>query len=934
MNKTLVKVKGLKRKFGNDFALNGLDFTLGEKGLVGILGHSGSGKTTLLGILSGLDVGYSGSVKVFGKEVKKLAEKKRSHMRLHQMGYVFQDYRLLELETAFANVYASLQAIYSAKREDLKQKTLDLLSFVGLKKRAKQRVNTLSGGEKQRVALARALASDPKILLADEPTGALDETSAAKVFSYLRGIAKKRLVLLITHDEESARQYCDRLIHLQDGKIVKQEDVYQGETTESIPKSLRLKQRKSRGSLSSGFCFAHGLSLMKAKPFRTLLSQGALTLGLSALGIVTYVASSIETEIQSAFSTLVPASTIVMTPRDENNVTIGNIYAGTLEDAAFLVDEYPDSIADFGTCLALDYENWFCDDNFFSYTSGASFHVLPGFSARHINDYLWYTPGRGEVVYPRAVTNMKKDEVILGLPYQTMFQTCLAFHIERTYQSLGDYLLRNRWQIVLHASHIEWGFEDEQLFDVVGVIATSSPLVYHEDHRWNRKVFLDSMGFRSSQVEEVASPQYVLEIPYIQLACDLEEFRKLCRKEEEMDRFLFEHVSDAYHPFLCKEGERSNLPRLFLYSCDKGGVRWSDIEAIRGRFGGILGHNIVSSGGYYASTFGVMNGFLSKAFFGDDLDRLHEIGEIYSDLPLDESGLTMTLPDHVLDASYLAVGEKSIRISSDVSSLTSGRPSEGLEECLLNASLYEAWGCPEEIHFVLEISQEEKGNFLHRDFRYMSLKVVGTVEEEFATVYVISNWTADAPFALLDMSPFVLEPSGVQFFLDSTADSSTLIKTLNKEFPRYVFVDPSLEVGSSVSSTLGYIDAVLYGFSGIALLLSSLLFSITLMLSLGETMHEGRLFFALGFPRSSLSRLFFCQSLLFVFIALGGSSLLVLGAQFAVKFYLSSAFGSGIRGGISYLPFLLVFGVAIAFVIACRIGLSIYARRSEIGQRA
>ena len=563
----------------------------------------------------------------------------------------------------------------------------------------------------------------------------------------------------------------------------------------------------------------------------------------------------------------------------------------------------------------MDYENWFIDDNYFSYQAGASYQILPGFTVRHINDYLWYSPGGKEIVYPRAATNMRTDQVILGLPYAAMFSTCLSFHIQRTYQALGDYISSQGWDIILHASHIDWGFEDEELFEVIGVIQTDVPLLFHSDHHWNTKILLDHMKFRSSQTEEVISPQYVMEIPYLELSCELEDFRKLCRKEEEMSRFIFEHVNSSYHPSFCVPGKRCEQNRLFLYSCDKSGALWSDIERIQNESPLIEGRNIISSGGYYAPSSAVMNGFLGKAFLGCDEEKLFEVSETFADLPLDQAELAMSLPSNVMDASYLAMGDSALRISAAKPALTSGREPEGLEECVLSETLYSRLGQPEIVFFALEISHEEIGDRYHREFRTVPIKVVGVAKEDFATMFVISDWTSDAPFALFDMSPFLLEPTGAMFFAEKGSDTAALVERLNREYPRYRFVDPSLEIGSSIASTLDYISVVLYAFSAIALVMSGLLFVITMALSLGESSHEGRLFFALGLPRTTLLRLSFSQCVLLIGLGLVASCLLTLGAELGVKFYLGSTFGSGIRGSLSPFPFLWIAIAASSFLI-------------------
>ncbi|MBP5216558.1 MAG: ATP-binding cassette domain-containing protein, partial [Bacilli bacterium] len=186
--KEVVRLERLGRRFGKQEVLRKVDLLLPKKGLIAILGESGSGKSTLLNILSGLDIGYEGKVTILGKDYRKMDEAERLEFRLRHIGYLFQSFNLLELETVLTNVVFPLNAVSLEEPKIKKRRAIDLISYVGLKGKQTRNVATLSGGEKQRVALARALINDPKILLCDEPTGALDEANGQAVFALLQKV--------------------------------------------------------------------------------------------------------------------------------------------------------------------------------------------------------------------------------------------------------------------------------------------------------------------------------------------------------------------------------------------------------------------------------------------------------------------------------------------------------------------------------------------------------------------------------------------------------------------------------------------------------------------------------------------------------------------------------------------------------------------------
>lgn len=199
-------------------ALYNVSFTVSDGELVAVIGKSGAGKSTLLNIVACLDTPTSGSVILDGEEISSASEKKRAAVRMNKLGIVTQTPLLVEEISAVENVKLPL-VLKKLKMSECNQKAANLLKSVGLEGKIEQTVKTLSGGEKQRVSIARALASDPKIILADEPTGNLDIENASAVFNILKNVAKLGItVIVVTHDADIAGM-CDRILELSDGKL-------------------------------------------------------------------------------------------------------------------------------------------------------------------------------------------------------------------------------------------------------------------------------------------------------------------------------------------------------------------------------------------------------------------------------------------------------------------------------------------------------------------------------------------------------------------------------------------------------------------------------------------------------------------------------------------------------------------------------------------
>ncbi len=199
-------------------ALNDINIDLGNKGLVFIIGKSGSGKSTLLNILGGLDSKTSGKIYIDNKDIDSFREKDYDSYRNTYIGFIFQDFNLLEEYNVFDNVMLSAKLL--RKKVD-KEEILNLLERLGLKGLEYRNINELSGGQKQRVGIARALIKNPKVILADEPTGNLDSHSSLETFKLLKEISKEKLVVVVSHDLENANTYADKILELQDGNAIR-----------------------------------------------------------------------------------------------------------------------------------------------------------------------------------------------------------------------------------------------------------------------------------------------------------------------------------------------------------------------------------------------------------------------------------------------------------------------------------------------------------------------------------------------------------------------------------------------------------------------------------------------------------------------------------------------------------------------------------------
>ena len=218
--KGIKKVYDINKKHGIKVkALEDVSLDFSSKGLVAVVGRSGSGKTTLLNILGGIDKPTSGEIIYNGQSFKDYKEADFDLYRNHDVSFIFQDYNLLNDYSVIENIKIAC-CLQGKSGEESAAKAEKALTAVGLEDLARRKISSLSGGQQQRVAIARAIAKDSAIVLCDEPTGNLDSATASEIFELLKQTAHERLVIVVTHDRESADKYADRLIVLRDGKII------------------------------------------------------------------------------------------------------------------------------------------------------------------------------------------------------------------------------------------------------------------------------------------------------------------------------------------------------------------------------------------------------------------------------------------------------------------------------------------------------------------------------------------------------------------------------------------------------------------------------------------------------------------------------------------------------------------------------------------
>lgn len=290
----MLQIKDIHKEYrtGNlvQRALDGVSLSLRDNEFVAILGPSGSGKTTLLNIIGGLDRYDSGDLIINGISTKKYKDRDWDSYRNHTIGFVFQSYNLIPHQTVLANVELAL-TISGVSKSERRRRAKEVLEKVGLGAQIHKKPSQMSGGQMQRVAIARALVNDPEILLADEPTGALDSETSVQVMDLLQEVAKERLVVMVTHNPELAQLYATRIVTVKDGRILSDTDPFVIDSESMAPPVY-----KNMGKSSMSFFTALSLSFqnLKTKKARTLLTSFAGSIGIIGIALILSISNGVD----------------------------------------------------------------------------------------------------------------------------------------------------------------------------------------------------------------------------------------------------------------------------------------------------------------------------------------------------------------------------------------------------------------------------------------------------------------------------------------------------------------------------------------------------------------------------------------------------------------------------------------------------------------
>ena len=924
----MITFQNVNKSFGNHYVLKNINIKFPRTGLIVIQGPSGCGKTTLLNLLSGL-LSFDGDIEVDGHHLNLMNQNDLDEFRLKNYGFVFQDFKLFENENVINNIMFPMNVVTNTNREAKNQKCKTLISMVGLKKNIHQKVSKLSGGEKQRVAIARALVNNPKIILADEPTGALDTKTGHEIMNVLQTVSLRSLVIVVSHDEELAKEYADQIVRMSDGQIV--EVIIQERKVASKTRPISKVRYSSRKPIMpTSFLFNHTLSSIKQKKWRTSVCNLVTSLGLIGVGLATSLSSAISSNIKKSYAQIIDDTKITMTIKNQERSIYG-LYAASYYEAAELTLNYQEYIYDIGCTYYNDFESFFPHDNCIALADSPYYTPIEGISARHINEFRWLDIDHPDTIYPEDIDYLENDQVVLALTIDMIYDLCFELHLPRTVLSLSRYLQTNKLKMYFNLRNDNWQYDDQQLFEVCGFTLEKQPGIYHNNHMWNEYMFEERMRFpiddKISTIGEY--PWELKKIYYFYCYENYEEFLFKARQDIDFNPYILEIANETYYPWLMNETNENIGKRLLIFDNTMISIPMSYYPLFKNTDSQIESPVYGSYGGYSIYPSSMMYGFSNYMYFSNSKLAIEETIDITTTISK-EINENIELPDNVLSGHYSQTMSGGVNFKTLNGELLSGDTPTDLSEIVISSGLEKKLFDGDAINKTLSVaylyseSQNNQGD-IERNYRTVDLLVVGVKEDEKSIIYHRDDWTITFFQVMLGVSAFNLQINSVMVYVEDEKNVEAVVKKLERAFPELDVYEPMSEINESINQVCGYIEIALMCFSIVAVVVSVLLLSICNHLYLLENKKDIGLVRCIGVSKKEAKKLIVTHSVVMCFISFALSSIELFMSSILISFELSKQMETAFE--LSFNPlallymFLLAFGISImsSLIIASRV---------------
>ena len=781
---SIIEINCLRKKYHNDYALNDVSFSIDNCGIVSLFGPSGCGKTTILNIISGLISKYTGSVKVFGKEIRDLQKEELINMRSEKISYIHQ----------FPNLFSDMKIIDYLKFGNSlsKREIKDVSRKYGIDGLLNKKGKYLSGGEKQRVSIIRCILQQTKILLFDEPCGNLDEKNAKDVYELIKKISKTKCIILVSHDLKAVKTYSDKIIYLEDGKIINTECINYNNTKPFLHK---YKREYKLGSYIK--------SVFRNHKIRNFISILTLCVTFLSSSIMSLISGNIKNGIRSAFGEYFSETDVLLKSKNTPKFTYESISSESLDS---ILNDNIDCIESKGFFYENNFDNFF-EEQYISFSSFDRSSIIDGYKVGHFNEFRTNIPD-----YEYSMEKyMEDDEIVISMNEVLMYQACGFYRIEKSFDSLFKYVKEGKARLSIFVKNSQREYDDEQIFKIVGFVVQSEKIIYHNNPDFNSILFEEKMKLPSYTYYDVHNPPWSLKkTAVLNYFGDGNKLFSEFITNDLFSSYYFNHVTNEYFTHTLKENEE--YKSILIYQKPKE----IDIEKILKI---LLENNYedyiyLSNGGYLSSGASFLNGFSSNIYFSNDVNKLDNIIDNYDSINDKNSEVENKIFDKVLTAGYrnsfvnhieLKINNKELYKVNEI----------GISTKISNElQLFKG----DNLEFVSSTNEKFTENGIEEEFKYGKLIIREIVNDDSYSIYQNSSWSTTFFRDYLKLRYEKIYPNGL--LLKNIKEPKAKLKILSTSFPDINISCPMLEINENIEKTMSSMEKGVSIFSYFSILMS------------------------------------------------------------------------------------------------------------------
>ena len=855
-----------------------------------INGPSGCGKTTFLNVLSTL-LGFSGDVIFDGKSYQCLKEEDKEIIRSQKIGFLFQNCNLFEFESVKDNISLALDIACGDKRSKKDKRIKDLLRIINLSSKEHKLVSTLSGGEKQRVALARAVANSPSILLADEPTGNLDEHNTKVVMELLQKISSSSLVIMVSHDTTLSEKYADQIVKMKDGEII--DVIYQNKNKhhDYLP-VLNLGYKTRSCLLPFSFLFRHTLNSIKRRKWRTMFITLVTSIGLIGVGLASTLSNIISTNLYRSYSSILDDDRLILSSKevDSSKDVVTGVEYDEIEE---LIEGYEEDIDYVGVYYANDFKTMFTY-NVAYVEKGSAIKPINGLSIGDINEFGLIN-SRLEI-YPNKIETLENDEFVLSAPFSVFNEICFQLHIERSVNSLSKYLEHNELYFTFLVSNSDWKYDGDFSIKLKGFALSNQILIYHTNPLWNEYILENKLTLSTTYYLNVNSehPWDLKKAYYLNFKQNRDKFildHRFAFKYHSLD---FEIHTSEYYPKLFYNFEPYECPRVLVVNRTKKDI----LPSFIGPFCKDSNRYIKSvtygcSNAYAIYDKSLMVGFAKNTYLSSDLINNEDIIDLLSYIRY-EDAQNISLPSGTIEGHFSKSNLSGFSFEPQYL-LLYGREPINYQEIVVSSKLLEKLNISEPnnktIYLTFPVSEKLLPNgYISREFKTASLKIVGVSNSGKTAIHHDESWSILFFQCILGVSTFDLNVENFALQIDTNHEQE-IIASLNRSFPQCNVYSPLKDVKNSVDEICGYIELILLIVSISSVIIASLILFICNYLHFLEVKKDIGIVRCLGSRKSQSKKFIYFHS----FVMTSFSLLLSIFELFAISFVLSKVLAESLH---------------------------------------